>query len=116
MRDFLKIFQELIRFLIKRPIVGALLFLPLILSVTALVVWDYFCVDPEFVIWALVVSVPLSGTLIRVLDHDAASFLVGDRWSLPIFMMFSLAVNAMIAGVIIVPYWFFRILINPVCQ
>ena len=96
--------------------VGVLLFSPLALFFTALVVWDFFCTDPEAVLWVLVVSVPLSGTLIRVFNHEAASFLVGDRWSLPTFMMFSLAVNAIIAGAIILPYWFLRVLINPVCQ
>ena len=95
--------------------IGVLLFAPLVLLFVILVMWDYFCVHPEPVLWALVVSLPLSGTLIRVFDHEAASFLIGDRWSLPIFMVFSLAVNAMIAGVVILPYWLFRVLINPMC-
>jgi hypothetical protein len=116
MLDFLKIFQELVRFLIGRPIVGSLLLAPLVLFFAILVMLDYFCMDPEPIYWALAASLPLSGTFIRMLDHEATRFLVGERWSLPIFMVFSLVVNGMIAGAITLPYWLFRVLINPVCQ
>ena len=115
MQDVLKVFQDLIRFLSGRPIVGSLLFAPLILFYAVLLMWDYFCVDPEAVFWVLAASVPLSGTLIRMLDQEAAHFLVGERWSLPIFMVFSLAVNGMTAGAIMLPYWIVRLLMNPVC-
>ena len=116
MQDVLRVFQDLIRFLTDRPIVGTLLFTPLVLLFTVLVMWDYLCMDTEPVLWALAASVPLSGTLIRMLDREAVRFLVGERWSLPIFMVFSLAVNGVIAGAAMLPYWGLRLLIRPVCQ
>jgi hypothetical protein len=58
----------------------------------------------------------VSGTLIRLGDRKAASYLVGDRWSLAVFMGLSLALNALLAGAVILPYWLTRVLISTVSQ
>lgn len=116
MRSFWGIFIELLKFLKGHPLTGALLFTPSFLVFTALAIWDYGCLDPWPVVWGLAASIPVSGTLIRLCDRKAASFLVGDRWSLAVFMGLSLALNAMLAGVVILPYWLTRVMIPPVCS
>jgi hypothetical protein len=115
MQAFWGIFIELFSFLRGHPLTAVLLFSPLSLLFAALAIRDYGCLDSRLVVWALAASIPASGTLIRLCDREAASFLVGERWSLAVFMGMSLALNAMLAGAVIPPYWLTRVLISPAC-
>ena len=115
MRALAEVLAELFTFLRGRGLVAVALVSPALFFLAALIMRDYLCMSLEPALWAMAMSVPASGTAIRLHDREAAQFFVGKRWSLAVFMGFSLALNAMLAGAFVLPYWGLRVLINPAC-